>query len=105
MAFTPSDVTNLLRLVQGQPVPGAVTGIRALSGRGNNILNTTWGMANTSFRRVTAASTRLVYDRTSGTLWHDANGNLAGGFTPIATLRNGGTPLPTLTTADLTLIA
>ena len=55
MAFTPSDVANLLRLVQGQPVPGAVTGIRTLSGQGNNLLNPTWGMANTTFRRVTAA--------------------------------------------------
>jgi hypothetical protein len=55
MAFTPSDVTNLLRLVQGQPVAGAVTGIRTLSGQGNNLRNPTWGMANTSFRRITPA--------------------------------------------------
>jgi len=55
MAFTPSDVANLLRLVQGQPVAGAVTGIRTLSGQGNNLRNPTWGMANTTFRRVTGA--------------------------------------------------
>lgn len=55
MSFTPSDVANLLRLVQGQPVPGAVTGIRSLSGEGNNLRNPTWGMANTTFRRVTGA--------------------------------------------------
>ena len=59
----------------------------------------------TGFTALETASTRLVYDRASGTLWHDANGNLAGGFTPIAVLRNGGTPLTTLSTADLTLIA
>ncbi|MEB3306234.1 MAG: peroxidase family protein, partial [Cyanobacteriota bacterium] len=59
----------------------------------------------TGFTAVETASTRLVYDRASGNLWHDANGNLAGGFTSIAVLRNGGTPLATLTTADLTLIA
>jgi hypothetical protein len=59
----------------------------------------------TGFTAVETASTRLVYDRASGNLWHDANGNLAGGFTPIAVLRNGGTPVTTLTTADLTLIA
>ena len=55
MSFTPSDVANLLRLVQGLPVPGAVTGIRSLSGEGNNLRNPTWGMANTTFRRVTGA--------------------------------------------------
>jgi Ca2+-binding RTX toxin-like protein len=59
----------------------------------------------TGFVSTETASTRLVYDTASGNLWHDANGNLAGGFTQIAVLRNGATPLTTLTTADLTLIA
>ena len=59
----------------------------------------------TGFTAVETASTRLVYDTASGNLWQDANGNLAGGFTQIAVLRNGGNPLTTLTSADFTLIA
>ncbi|MEB3258748.1 MAG: peroxidase family protein, partial [Cyanobacteriota bacterium] len=59
----------------------------------------------TGFVSSETANTRLVYDTASGNLWHDANGNLDGGFTQIAVLRNGVNPLTTLTTADLNLIA
>jgi Ca2+-binding RTX toxin-like protein len=59
----------------------------------------------TGFVSTETVNTRLIYDTASGNLWHDANGNFAGGFTQIAVLRNGGTPVTTLTTADLTLIA
>jgi Ca2+-binding RTX toxin-like protein len=59
----------------------------------------------TGFVSSETANTRLVYDTASGNLWHDANGNLAGGFTQIAVLRNGVNPITTLTTSDLTLIA
>jgi len=59
----------------------------------------------TGFESSETVSTRLVYDTSSGNLWHDANGNRAGGFTQIALLRNGPTPLNALTAADLTLIA
>jgi hypothetical protein len=59
----------------------------------------------TGFESSETVSTRLVYDTSSGNLWHDANGNRAGGFTQIALLRHGPTPLNALTAADLTLIA
>jgi Ca2+-binding RTX toxin-like protein len=59
----------------------------------------------TGFVSTETVNTRLIYDTASGNLWHDANGNLAGGFTQIAVLRNGLNPLTTLSTTDLTLIA
>lgn len=43
---------------------------------------------------------RIVYDPTTGALFYDANGILAGGVTQIATL----TTKPTLTYADFVVI-
>lgn len=59
----------------------------------------------TGFIALETASTRLVYDRDSGTLWHDANGRSAGGYAAIATLLNGGSPLDGFGPANVSLIA
>ncbi len=59
----------------------------------------------TGFTALQTPANRLVYDRDSGTLWHDANGRQAGGYTAIATLLNGGSPIDGFGPANITLTA
>ena len=60
----------------------------------------------TGFMTLETADTRLIYDRDSGTLWHDVNGSRPGGYAAIATLKNaGGLSLSWFGTADVSLIA
>ena len=60
----------------------------------------------TGFITLETADTRLVYDRDSGTLWHDLHGSRPGGYAAIATLKNaGGLSLSWFGTADVSLIA
>jgi serralysin len=46
------------------------------------------------------ADDRIIYDQTSGALFYDNNGNVAGGASLIATLTNK----PVLTAADFVVI-
>ncbi len=69
--YTPSDLAGLKALINGQQPnngdDGLPTGVRELSGHGNNIANPTWGSADQPFIRIT--------DPHYGA--PDANGNLA----------------------------
>lgn len=47
------DIDRLYALVNGDAVGEAVPGVRNLSGRGNNLLNPTFGQADTPFIRLT----------------------------------------------------
>ena len=57
MAFilTQQDVDQITALVRGLPLDESVSGIRSLSGEGNNLLNPSLGMADTPFLRLTPA--------------------------------------------------
>ena len=57
MAFilTQQDLDQITDLVRGLPLLDSVSGIRSLSGEGNNLLNPNLGMADTPYLRLTPA--------------------------------------------------
>ncbi|KKC34181.1 hypothetical protein WH91_04460 [Devosia psychrophila] len=69
--YSASDLSGLKALINGQQPAGGddglTTGVRNLSGHGNNIANPTWGSADEPFTRITSAHYGAP----------DANGNLA----------------------------
>ena len=56
IVFTPEDVLNLQALVAGRPVDGSVTGVRDLTGVGNNLTDPVFGAVGAPFLRLTAPS-------------------------------------------------
>jgi len=56
ISFTLSDVTQLQALVANLPVDGSVTGVRNLTGVGNNLGNLNFGAVDTPFIRLTTPS-------------------------------------------------
>ncbi len=54
--FTFSDVLQLQALVANLPVDGSVTGVRDLTGVGNNLANPSFGAVDTAFIRLTTPS-------------------------------------------------
>ena len=56
LKLTTKDVLDLQLLVAGRAVPGSVTGVRDLSGLGNNLGSPEFGAVGTPFLRLTEAS-------------------------------------------------
>ena len=56
MNLTQNDILQLQALVAGLPVPGSVTGVRDISGLGNNLQDPGFGATGAPFLRLTEAS-------------------------------------------------